>query len=142
MKLVCKKKPEPAKTKKSSGYTLIEVLMAMSILSVGLLAVGGMQMSAIQSNQSARKTTEANDWASVTMERLINSSYNDEELDMGVHKDPENPRGNIFNVSWLVDHGPAVQTKKIVVTVRYPDKGKNRTVSLEFLKSNPDPFFP
>ena len=37
------------------GYTLIEVLIAMAIFAVGILAVGGMQISAINSlNRNSR----------------------------------------------------------------------------------------
>ena len=121
---------------------MIEVLMAMCIVCIGLLAVGGMQISAIRANQSARKTTEANDWATMTMERLINTPYHDPDLDIGEHRDSENPRGNIFQISWTVADGPAVQTKKIQVSVSYPDRNIQKSVKLDFLKSNPNPFIP
>lgn len=48
--------------KKSSaqrGATLIEVLVAMLILSVGLLGLAGMQMTALKSNQSAYYRSQA-----------------------------------------------------------------------------------
>ena len=122
------------------GFTLVEVLLAMCIVCIGLLAVGGMQLSAIQANQSARKTTQANDWATLTVERLINAPYDDEELDLGEHEDSDNPRGKIFHVSWTVSEGPAVQTKIIQVTVVYPDRQTQKSVTLDFLKSNPDSY--
>ena len=42
------------------GFTLIEILMALTIFSFGLLAIAGLQVSAIQSNSGAnQKTAEA-----------------------------------------------------------------------------------
>ncbi|VXC94151.1 type IV pilus modification protein PilV [Pseudomonas sp. 9Ag] len=41
------------------GATLIEVLVAMLILSVGLLGLAGMQMTALKSNQSAYYRSQA-----------------------------------------------------------------------------------
>ena len=50
------------KSKKYSdikGFTLIEVLVAMAIFSIGILAVGSMQLSATRGSSSARLSTEA-----------------------------------------------------------------------------------
>lgn len=41
------------------GATLIEVLVAMLVLSVGLLGLAGMQMTALKSNQSAYYRSQA-----------------------------------------------------------------------------------
>lgn len=43
--------------KKESGYTLIEVLIALTIFAVGMLAVAGMQTSGIRMNSTAGKLT-------------------------------------------------------------------------------------
>ena len=37
------------------GFTIIEVLMAMAIFLIGFLAVGSMQISAVNGNKSARR---------------------------------------------------------------------------------------
>ena len=37
------------------GFTLIEVMVAMAVLAVGLLAVAGMQVISIQSNTGNRE---------------------------------------------------------------------------------------
>jgi len=42
-----------------NGFTLIEVMIAMVVLSVGLLAIAGMQISAIKGNSQASKITMA-----------------------------------------------------------------------------------
>jgi prepilin-type N-terminal cleavage/methylation domain-containing protein len=45
-------------TKKDDGFTLLEVIMAISILTIGLLAVASMQASAIRGNAISREYTE------------------------------------------------------------------------------------
>ena len=42
-----------------TGFTLIEVLIALVIFSVGILGVGAMQISSIQGNETASNFTEA-----------------------------------------------------------------------------------
>ncbi|HCJ29231.1 MAG TPA: type IV pilus modification protein PilV [Pseudomonas sp.] len=52
------------------GATLIEVLVAMLVLSVGLLGLAGMQMTALQSNQSAYYRSQATVLAYDIMDRM------------------------------------------------------------------------
>ena len=52
------------------GATLIEVLVAMLILSVGLLGLAGMQMTALQSNQSAYYRSQATVLAYDVIDRM------------------------------------------------------------------------
>jgi prepilin-type N-terminal cleavage/methylation domain-containing protein len=62
------------------GWTLIEVLVAVVILTVGLLAVGTMQISAIKGNFMSGNTSIALTLASEKMEDLFNRNYNDAAL--------------------------------------------------------------
>jgi len=69
------------KTKnKEDGFTLIEVLVAISILSFGLLAVASMQLAAIQANSFAIETTEALNVAQDKMEELIALPFSHADL--------------------------------------------------------------
>ncbi|MBF0257944.1 MAG: prepilin-type N-terminal cleavage/methylation domain-containing protein [Desulfamplus sp.] len=60
------------------GFTLIEIVIAMLIFTVGLLAVGGMQISAIRGNDQAAGFTEA----------LIVGQSKIEELSLLLYTDP------------------------------------------------------
>jgi type IV pilus assembly protein PilV len=76
-----KKVLEMNKTKnKEDGFTLVEVLVAISILAFGLLAVASMQLAAIQANSFAIETTEALNVAQDKMEELIALPFNDAAL--------------------------------------------------------------
>ena len=59
------------------GMTLLEVLVAITILSVGLLALARMQTQAVETNFSGRQLTEATILAQDKIEeiRLINRRY-------------------------------------------------------------------
>jgi type IV pilus modification protein PilV len=63
-----------------AGFTLIEVLVAIVILTFGLLAVGSMQISAIRGNFMGGNTSIALSLASEKMEDLLNKDYNHADL--------------------------------------------------------------
>ena len=57
--MFCHQAAEAIRKKSDSrGFTLIEVLMAMAIFSIGILAVGTMQIHSANSNTGARIHTE------------------------------------------------------------------------------------
>ena len=62
------------------GFTLIEVLVAIIVLTIGLLAVGTMQISAIRGNFMGGNTSIALSLASERMEDLLNKDYSHADL--------------------------------------------------------------
>lgn len=58
-------------TEKMNGFTLIEILIAMSILTVGILGVAAMQIAAIQGNSTASNVTEGINSGSGKIEDLL-----------------------------------------------------------------------
>ncbi|MBI5559140.1 MAG: prepilin-type N-terminal cleavage/methylation domain-containing protein [Deltaproteobacteria bacterium] len=63
-----------------AGFTLIEVLIAVAILTIGILAVNAMQIAAISGNSSAHHTTESTSWAADRVETLLTLNYDDSAL--------------------------------------------------------------
>ena len=60
---------------KESGFTLLEVILAISILTIGLLAVASMQISAVQGNNFSRSVTESSDRLQDTIEELLATNF-------------------------------------------------------------------
>ena len=66
------------KTRQSEkGFTLIEVLVAMVILTIGILSLYTMQISSIRGNSHAGRLTEASTWNADRIERVIGLPYTD-----------------------------------------------------------------
>jgi len=75
---------QPAKTDKKNnnrGYSIIEVLIALSIFSIGILGIAALQISSTGSNSTARKITDATYYAEDKLEQLISLAWADPDLD-------------------------------------------------------------
>ena len=72
------------KTNDSRGFTLPEVLIAISIFAIGFLAVAAMQIYASNHNRKASEATEATAIGSLHMEELMSLAFSaSPELDVG-----------------------------------------------------------
>ncbi len=114
------------------GFTLIEVLIAMVILTVGILAMMTMQTRAVTANYRASTMTRASSVAAEQMERFQLIDYLDSTLTNGVHPAVADPATN-YPITWTVtDNSPVIGTKRIAVTVQVPNNGP--TVTYEYIK--------
>jgi type IV pilus assembly protein PilV len=118
------------RTKREGGFTLIEMLIAVSILSAGLLALGTMQVSAISGGAYSSNVTEGSTLAADRLEKLLALDYTDSLLTQGMHSDTDTSTGR--TVSWnVVDNVPMVNTKTITFTVQWTDRGIQKSVSIQ-----------
>lgn len=58
-----------------SGFTLLEVMIAMAVFAVGMMALAGMLLHALQGGSRGRHTTQATSIGEVYMERLQQQSW-------------------------------------------------------------------
>ena len=115
----------------SGGFTLLEVLIAISVLTVGLLGVASMQVSAIRANDFASAQTEAATVGMDRIEKLLRLPYDHADLlaTGNPHTVPTPPTG--YTIGWNVtDNSPLNNTKTVIVTVNWVDRGKARNVSM------------
>jgi prepilin-type N-terminal cleavage/methylation domain-containing protein len=70
-----RKRLTEGKTSCSSGFTLLEVLIAVAILSVGLLGIAGMMATSMRGGAYGRRTTVAENLAIQKLEQFRNLSY-------------------------------------------------------------------
>jgi prepilin-type N-terminal cleavage/methylation domain-containing protein len=118
------------RTNREGGFTLIEMLIAVSILSAGLLALGSMQVSAIGGNAHSANVTEGSTLAADRLEKLLALPYTHADLTSGAHVDPSPPAGR--TVRWnIVDNAPLLNTKTITLTVQWTDHEIQKSVSMQ-----------
>jgi type IV pilus assembly protein PilV len=118
----------------NSGFTLIEVLVAIIILSIGLLAVAAMQATSIRSNDFAQRLTVITAVAQGTLEDLMARNTSDPIFDTAAVDVPYENRtvqGVIYNSSYsITPDTPVSDVAMVVMTVT----GGGRTLSLTSYK--------
>ena len=108
------------------GFTIIEVLIAMTVFAVGILAVISMQTTAVGGNAKAVAISKAAQLASEQMEELMGLSYDN------ITTDSKTLPGH--SVSWTVTAGdPISNVKEINLTVT-STAGPATTTELVFYK--------
>jgi len=135
-----KQRTEIRAMQNDTGFTIIEVVIAISILAVGLLGVAAMQTSAIQVNSAAGQMTARMNWAQDKMEELKALAFSDPWLEEDGNPPGVDSADNThqatsdgYAVSWNVtDDTPVPNTKQIVVTVT----GKGKTSRLTCMKAD------
>jgi len=58
------------RTDRNAGFTLVEVMIALIVLSVGLLGVAGLEMTGLRANMSSASRTQASYLANDIMDRM------------------------------------------------------------------------
>ena len=112
------------------GFTLVEVMIGMAIFFIGFLAVGSMQIAAINGNSSAREATEAATHATSQLEALITLPYNNI-----VGGGPVTDEAGAYAVSWTVVETPSPKFKTITVTVDWEQRGP-RSFVVTYMKTD------
>ena len=130
----CHQAAEKVREKKGSrGFTLIEVLIALGIFSIGIMAVGALQITSTNSNTRARIHTEEYSWVVDQIERLTALSYDDAALDADAN--PHSAVQGPYTVSWtVVDDAPVTGAKRIAVTVT-GSHPRARPIRIDFIKA-------
>ncbi|RLB28469.1 MAG: hypothetical protein DRH11_17290 [Deltaproteobacteria bacterium] len=130
---MCEEKRRGGK-EKEKGFTLLELIIAISILTVGLLAVGSMQTGAIVANSRAYQITESTNAAQVQLEELIRKPWGSTDLSVGAHSPVSVGR---YSVSWNVSTVAGLpNTLLITVTAQWTEKGVARSTVLTVARTN------
>jgi type IV pilus assembly protein PilV len=119
------------------GFTLIETLMAIAVISIGLLALAALQTSAISGNAKAKKHSMAVLLAEDQIETYRNMPYDSipasEVTETGTAL---SPWGIYTRTTSVQDGMPVSGSKTITVSVSWPDKVP-RSVVFQSIISNP-----
>lgn len=134
-------------TNKSPGFTLIEVLVSIAIMTIGLITVVSIFPFSIRANKSAERQSLASSYARTKLEQLLTIAYDSVgtgtiEARARISNDPQNPAYTLERQTMvtLVDSnlnnsGTDVGLKKIQVTIFWSNRqgGDNSLVLTSIL---------
>jgi len=129
-KMFDKKMEESDKKFNNKGFTLIEILMALAVFSIGILGVASMQILSVNYNGYARRTTEATTIVTELIERTMTLPYDANDLDPA--NNPRQVTAGIYTVTWNVTDN--VDNKTINMTVSWPERRTTKSIALNYIK--------
>jgi len=120
-------RPRPSQ----AGFTLIEVLFALAIFTIGILSLQAMQLAAIQGNVTAQRLTAGATWAADRIERLRRLDY----------ADPLLQETNSDGVNGLDNTAAKGKVTADHLVTRNADGSERLTINGEAVPANAIPYF-
>jgi type IV pilus assembly protein PilV len=108
------------------GFTLVEIMIALLVLSVGLVALAALQTSAIRGNAFSKRMTTAVSIANEKMEQLKNSSYANILSESLTQIKQSNT--NYSRQVTVINNSPLPNTKTVNVTITWSEGSKSYSV--------------
>jgi len=117
----------------NAGFSLIESMLALVVLSIGMLALAGLQVTALRGNALARRTATAISIAEQKMEQVKNTPYaNIQAESPPVSINPVTGEVTASSTKWTrevtVTNGPLPNTLAVDVIVTWRDQAKTHRV--------------
>lgn len=116
------------------GFTLVDAMMALLVLSVGILATVRMQTSSLNANMLARLNTEAAANAASVIENLRPLNYHE---DYELKEDIEHPLPDQdqYTFTYYVQRDAIIDNTKLInITVNWTVGGVQKSVNLVAIK--------
>jgi type IV pilus assembly protein PilV len=111
----------------NAGFTLVESMLTVAIMGVGLLALAGLQVTALRGNDLSRRMTTAVSIAEQKLEQLKNTPYTNIQTEAASEVTASNLH---FTRQVTVTNGPLPNTKSVSVLVSWQDQSKTHTLPL------------
>jgi len=119
--------------RRQRGFTLIEVLVGLVFLTMGLLAMAGLHLTAILGNFNSKNLTQATYALQDRLEVLESAPFDSVSLDSGEHNDgPVTISGVVFNRNYAVAANGNLKT--IQYRVAWND-GSSHSISFSTVRS-------
>lgn len=119
------------------GFSLIEVMIAMAILSICMMAAVSMHFGTARNNTNGNIITQANMLAKTQLETLKSQNIAAATMDPGVYPQtdlstiplisPDGQNGGIFRRYWTIEN-LGTNARRITVTVEWGRFGRQRSV--------------
>ncbi len=126
---------KPFSKSDEKGFALLEILVAVSIFAVGMLAVIVMQTTTVKSNTFSSGLSRAvRDCNQAQLEKLLALPYNDPNLVQNNYGPFTN---GIYSTSYSVtDNTPFTGAKTVAVTTTWGDIHGAHTTTMAFVKDS------
>lgn len=113
--------------RRERGFTIVEILVAMTILSIGLLGIVGLQLIATNSSGYSRRATEAAILAEHKLEELRTTPIDEiasgeDVVDASGMPTEDGPFTRTWTVTWNSDLG------NVSVRVAWSDSGGDHSI--------------
>jgi type IV pilus assembly protein PilV len=114
------------------GFTLIEIMIALVVMSIGLTALAAVQISAIRGNAFSKRMTTAMSIADGKMEQIKNGSYASIISESATQVTQSNMN---FTRQVTITNGPLANTRTVNVTVSWSEGSKSHMVPITTIVS-------
>ena len=111
----------------NAGFTLVESMLTLAIISVSLLALAGLQITALRGYALSRRITTATSIAEQRIEQLKNTSYTNIQAEAAT---PVTASNLHFTRQVTVTNGPLPNTKSVSVLVSWQEQSKPHTLPI------------
>lgn len=123
------------------GFTLIEVMFTIFLITVGVMAIAKMQVYALKADRIAYNQTEAAMYAANQAETLINQPFDDDSagqlLTIGDHGPVQAGPGNKYSIVWTVANPESgdTNTKVIQLFVSWTDQDGTKRMNFAYVRT-------
>ena len=131
--------PRPSVPRSDRGATLIELMIALVMLAIGILAVGQLFPAGSRGQLQARMTTSANYYGQEKLEQLASLAWTDAALTPGRHPSSGTETlgdsgqwHRFYEVSTMAS--PIDNLKKVTVTVQWTYLGNRSVTSATYVR--------
>ena len=110
----------------NKGFTLIEVMIAMVILGMTLMAVTSMQIMTIKGNTTGNVVSSANMKAREMLEQCVMNAW---DLETGMFEEKD----GIYDLTWKIEDHTS-RSKRVTVWVSFkPGMSRKKTIKVSTL---------
>lgn len=120
--------------KESRGFTLIEMMIALFILSVGILGLLAVHATTTKTNFKANRMTVAATENSDRQEKLLAGGYDDAAFSPGAAAPIVDGR---YTITWTVSAAgvPIPNVKTVTIKTAWKENGQDRSVEYIYYKA-------